>query len=329
MNYKEHLLHFFLQGKISLSQYDYKFMSNLQQMIHANHRITTNQVELFDKLVSKYRKQLIKTEFNVDTLKSLPWKTSVVQSTEEYTSAKVSLVGNELTIKLPFNKTFISEFRDIKYNTFEWNKDRKVYTAPFSTTALHVAATKLQKYFSVVRFCDTLQAILDQLKQYEDATVWDPTLVKVGNSYFIAACNPIIADVLSDVELNTEPKTLYTLSNAGVKVDPALLTEPKLKFAHEYSTQVDLCDLTSLISWLQELDCKNVILGRGITLNKQVYNELTLKLNEANIYYRSLQGATLTKADVLIQPTSITIDRSFRDLGKIVTLSNSNPVVVK
>ena len=54
MKNKEQLLYFFLQGKISLSQYDYKFMANLQSIIQNNMRVTSNQAELFGKLISKY-----------------------------------------------------------------------------------------------------------------------------------------------------------------------------------------------------------------------------------------------------------------------------------
>ena len=60
MKNKEQLLYFFLQGKISLSQYDYKFMANLQTMIQRDHRVTTGQANLFDNLISKYKKQLTK-----------------------------------------------------------------------------------------------------------------------------------------------------------------------------------------------------------------------------------------------------------------------------
>ena len=57
MKNKEQLLYFFLQGKISLSQYDYKFMANLQTMIQNQNRVTSNQADLFDKLISKYKNE--------------------------------------------------------------------------------------------------------------------------------------------------------------------------------------------------------------------------------------------------------------------------------
>ena len=59
---------FFLNGRVSLSQYDYKFMANLQGLIQNENRVTTNQAKLFDRLVEKYTKQLTKHGFTVSEL---------------------------------------------------------------------------------------------------------------------------------------------------------------------------------------------------------------------------------------------------------------------
>ena len=112
MKNKEQLLYFFLQGKISLSQYDYKFMANLLGMIQNKDRVTTNQAELFDHLISKYKKQLTKNGYDKDTLKVLPWKTMLVESTPEYTGATVYMLNDDIIISVPFNKGFISAFRN-------------------------------------------------------------------------------------------------------------------------------------------------------------------------------------------------------------------------
>ena len=155
---KEQLLYFFLQGKISLSQYDYKFMANLLSMIQNQHRVTSNQATLFDNLISKYKKQLTKNGFDKDTLKALPWKTTVVESTPEYTGASVSLDDDTISIRVPFNKQFISAFRNVKNNTFDWNKDSKTYTAKFNTNAFKIAYTILPEFFHSVRYDQELQS---------------------------------------------------------------------------------------------------------------------------------------------------------------------------
>ena len=109
-----------------MSQYDYKFMANLQTMIQRDQRVTTGQATLFDNLISKYKKQLSKLGLDKAELKELEWNSTLVESTAEYTGASVILLNDELTFRVPFNKTFISKFREVKDNTFVWDKERKL-----------------------------------------------------------------------------------------------------------------------------------------------------------------------------------------------------------
>jgi len=261
MNNKEQLLYFFLNGKISLSQYDYKFMANLQTMIQNKDRVTSNQATLFDNLISKYKKQLTKNGFDKDTLKALPWKTMVVESTPEYTGATVSLYDNDIVIKVPFNKPFISAFRQVKNNNFEWNRDTKMYRAPFSTTALKIANTELGKYFDTVRFDDQLSSLLDDINTYY-AEVYDPTLYVVNDRPIIVAINSVLGELIKDMVIQVDPKTLFRLSLMGINIDERVYaTNPKLEFASKRVYEMEIDQVETAISWMKSLGCNNVIIG--------------------------------------------------------------------
>ena len=349
MNSKEQILYFFLQGKISLSQYDYKFMSNLQMMISNDSRVTTNQATLFDNLISKYQKQLAKAGYDKQTLKALPWKTDVVESTTEHTSARLSLFDNELKIRVPFNKSFISKFRDITNNKFEWHKEHKCYKAPFTTTSLKIAVKTLPEYFPSVSYCSELTAIFDQMKKYEGATFWEPTLVNNNGHLLIAASNHIIDEVIKDIDLQLNMKTLYQLSQYGIKVDSKITdTDPGLKFASEFVTEVDLDDMDSAAKWLREIECGAAILGRGVmtsvysSANRSSRTDLkdviaaNLSLHEipviAGDYPRS--RPTIWQQDnlVVIQAASIVsiTDKSQNPAyTKYIIVKNSRPIEVK
>ena len=88
---KEHVIWYFLKAsdplrKINLSHYDFQFMSNMQSLTHEKKEITSNQAALFDKLISKYRKQLASHGIiNLEELKELPWQSTVVPSLPKYT----------------------------------------------------------------------------------------------------------------------------------------------------------------------------------------------------------------------------------------------------
>ena len=55
---KEHIIYFMVTSAINLSHYDFKFISNMQSLSHDKKQITSNQEELFNKLIDKYKKQL-------------------------------------------------------------------------------------------------------------------------------------------------------------------------------------------------------------------------------------------------------------------------------
>lgn len=334
MKNKEQLLYFFLQGKISLSQYDYKFMANLQSMIQNNMRVTSNQAELFTKLISKYAKQLTKQGLIKEELKSLSWKTMIVESTPEYTGAVVSLIEEDINIRVPFNKTFISEFRNIHHNTFDWSKETKSYSAPFSTNALKIAYTALPKFFPTVRYDDELQAIITELQQYE-GLVWNPTLMQVNRNLVVAAVNPVLAEVLAGIELQADPRTFFNLSLKGITIDPSLYeNDPKKKFAANRVYEVEITEVENVIGWMKNIGCENVLIGRaarnlvdrdGLTQMIEKYG-----MNAAGLAFfgnKVSEGVTM-----IIQHTTPTDIRMFdlqNNISKTIVIKDSRPIEVK
>jgi hypothetical protein len=98
----EHIAHF-MMGNISLSRFDKKFVESLQLL----KQVTTNQVELFYRIIYKYRRQLSKHELDADVLIHLPWTMKVVESAPQYTDGHLSIEDNQIIFKCPFNRSFI------------------------------------------------------------------------------------------------------------------------------------------------------------------------------------------------------------------------------
>ena len=332
MTNKEQLLYFFLQGKISLSQYDYKFMANLQTIIQNNSRVTSNQADLFDKLISKYKKQLVRQGLVKEELKELPWKTMIVESTSEYTGAVVSLRDNNLNIRVPFNKSFISEFRNVPNNAFEWDKETKSYSAPFGTTALKVAYTVLPKFFSTVRYDNELQNIITELHQYE-SLVWNPTLMQVNGNLVVAAVNQVLAEVINSMTLSLDSMTLFKLSRMGVDVDPAIIkTYPKLQFAASNVYEVEITEIEQVIGWMKNVGCENVVIGRGLrsTISQEHLTDMIEKYGMKSLGPLSY-GTLPDGVSMLMQHTSNVTSRSpfTGQISKTVVLKDSRPIEVK
>ena len=114
----EHLLHFLI-GNVQLSRFDEKFISSLT----TQSRVTTNQVELFYKLLYKYRRQLAKHELDPDKLIYLPWQMPMVESSKQYTQGHLTIEGDKIVFKCPYNRNFITEFRANEDNPFVWDKE--------------------------------------------------------------------------------------------------------------------------------------------------------------------------------------------------------------
>lgn len=330
MKNKEQLLYFFLQGKISLSQYDYKFMANLQTMIQNNSRVTSNQADLFDKLISKYKKQLTKNNLVKEELKALPWKTMVVESTPEYTGATVKLIDNDITIKVPFNKTFIGQFRNTENNTYSWDSAEKQYRAPFSTLALKVAHNVLPKFFSHIRYCDTLEPIIDQLKQYENL-VWNPTVRLANGKLVLGASNEVLSGLINATDLEITPKNLFKLSRMGVAIDPEIYKDDEqLTFAASSVYYVDHSNLETAISWMSDLGCDNVGVGRGLRMISWKDDFTSLVEKHGMKLIQPSLGASQEGVTMLVQHVSnVDAKHLFVNLvSKTIVIQDSRPIEV-
>jgi hypothetical protein len=329
---KEQLLYFFLSGKVSLSQYDYKFMANLQTMITNNYRVTSNQATLFDNLISKYKKQLTKNGLVKEELKELPWKTEVVESTPEYTGATVSLCDTDVVIRVPFNKPFISAFRQVKNNNFEWDKERKVYRTPFSTTALKIANTELGKYFPSVRYDDNIDKLINEISAYK-AEIYDPTLQVINGRPIIVAINSVLGELIQNLDLKINGPTLFKLSMMGVNIDPSVYeSDCKLEFASKRVYEMEMDQIETAISWMKSLGCHNVIVGRGLRtqLSQDALYELITKYSMQPLGPMSF-GKLPDGVNMLLQHTSNIDSRSAftGQISKTVVLKDSRPIEVK
>ena len=275
---KEQVIFFMMTTSISLSHYDYKFISNMQSLTHDKKQITSGQADLFDKLLHKYKKQFATNGYTVEELESLTWKCVVVPSLPKYTNANVDWDDsvNKITIRVPFKKDFISKFRKEMTTFFPiddygpmdnqqpwiWNSERKRYEADPSTSSLKLAYNILPQYFTTVYH----NQIKDIIEQLESTTVQykDPTLVLVDGQYTVINSNAILDELLADVTLDNSAKCLYQVSQFGIKIDEAIINDdPKLEFAANYITEVEVDAINDCCEWLVELGVSDLVLGRG------------------------------------------------------------------
>jgi hypothetical protein len=267
-------------------------------------------------------------------LKALEWNSTLVESTTEYTGASVVLLNDELTFRVPFNKTFISKFREVKDNTFAWDKERKVYRTTFSTSALKITTQVLHKFFPSVRYCDELSAILNSLAELEaGTTVWNPTLCKVNDRLVVAACNARLGELIEGMELSLDATVLFKLSQMGIDIDPAIISDyPKLQFAANNVYEAEIVDVENVIGWMKNIGCENVVIGRGLrtALNQEQLAKTIEKYGMKPLGPLSY-GKLPDGVSMMLQHTSGVNNRNpfMGTVSKTVVLKDSRPIEVQ
>jgi len=330
MQTKEQLLYYMLGGHIHLSKKDYGFFKNLQHLIHDNKKITSNQVKLFDKLLLKYQRQLKKNNLDIDHLIKLLWNVEVVETLPEYLDAKISIVENIIQVRLPFNNKFIQYFRKLYLNPFVWNKKIKAYEAEYSTHAFKTAFHSVSKFYNDVKCCQVSDQLLSDLECYKKVKYWTPTLVKSGNTFYIAAINEHLHDCLKDISLNDDPITLFKLSGYAIKTDESILGDDKFKkFAANYLTEIDLEEIDIMAEWLKFLKVDQVFTARDIIYNKTISSEVKTALNNNELILKSYTtNIDDNCVNVMIKNTTHSY-MNIKNIEKIIHITNSRTINVK
>ena len=124
LNNKEQLI-YFMESTLRLSRYDIRFLQNLVKIILVRMRVTSNEAKLVDKSIEKYERQYVKNQMFIKELLNRPWKTVVVETTDEYTSAQIGIVDDNMILKTPYNKAFITACRSLSQSSFVWDTINK------------------------------------------------------------------------------------------------------------------------------------------------------------------------------------------------------------
>lgn len=330
----EHVIQFMNNGQISLSRYDEKFMSSLSMI----NRVTTNQVELFYKLIYKYARQLSKHELNPEALINLPWVMPVVESLPEYTRGHIEIIDDMLTFRCPFNRSFINEFRKQENNMFLWSTTNRRYESKFSPHSLQLLLNVGSKFYENIKLCPITQKIIDELHPYSTCTNWDPTLKLINGNLMIASINPVLHELTKDIPLEATVESLAKFAEYGIQVSEEVYgDDERLHFASSLVFNQEANTVINIIPWLQELECDMVYISGsgGITPYRTA---LMRTLKETNMPHHELVGINYKKTPIATTykfPVLIKLRPSFDNgnepykVSKIINVRNSEPISIK
>jgi hypothetical protein len=277
----------------------------------------------------------------------LPWQTPIVQTTEEYTSAHIGIVNNDIILKTPYNKSFITVFRTESQSCFVWDHMNKYYIGPLSTYSLKLAINTTTKYFNEVKYSNNVKQLLSDLEEYNNAKYWNPTLVCCNGNYLIACSNEALDEAIKHIELNNNSKTLAELVRYGITINSDIQCTEEEYFAAKFNNKIELNDICTIVPYLKNIGCDFVSL-QGIIKNnllpdvahpirlsqitkmqetlRQELNLANIKYNVNNDSYTVVSELSKYNFPVLINFRNNNKAHNPKHLAKVITVVNSNPV---
>lgn len=315
---------------IRLSRYDDQFINNLTLYITNQQRITTNQDTLFRKVSKKYNRQLSHHKINTDDVLNLKWSVNIVESIPEFTGATIKIENDKIIFRSPYNKNFLTALRKDPPYDLEWIKTEKQYEASYSPTTLKKLMYLSADHYSVLNYCDKVTQIINSLSEYESVKYWVPTLV-YNRGYYVAAINEQIYEIIKDIEITDDLKTIAQLAKHGIVIDQSVKDrfvelEPteKIRIATSFHLSVELRDMKTVLGWLHELGCDAVNEAKSILST----GNITLPTNENITVCRRTSQLYDFENPVFLHMRGnifLTEPRPLK-LFKIIRVVNSDPV---
>jgi hypothetical protein len=342
----EEVLEFYIYN-VRMGTYDKKFMVNLQtSKVLMRQPITTNQAALFKKVVKKYHKQLAQNNFDVNELAEIPWTLKVVESISEFTQAHLKIVDEKLIVYTPYKAEFVKDFRSA--NLMIWDRNERKYMSNYGLRTLKLVFDIICRHYSDINVCPEIQKILDELKLYDDASYWTPTLVKskIGR-FYVAASNQALEDAMDTLDLKFECYNLSKMTELGIEIPQEYMLEFEdsvnkkfLTSAISHQINWDENDFENLGKFLREINIDRIIAINGYSTNTKDYAD---ELFSIDIPYNFFSGVkdtvkivqainSLKNKNVAILRfgkfgTAHNIGKKFA--SKIINIIDNTPVVIQ
>lgn len=282
---KEQLVYFLLQN-ISLGTYDKRFLNNLQAMHFIPKKpVTSNQADLLDKITLRYFKQLKRKEIDANEMTTLDWALTPVESHPDYTDAFCTIKDNIVQVRSPYKKDFITELKEIEIH-LDWDKETKLWSAPFCEMSLKHIIDCLDKHYAVVHYCPKTISIIKEFAEYESATCWNPTYMCINGNYIISATNRHLNEAIENITLDDSPKTLARLVAAGISIDSSISANKEdnlMEFISADKTIIDWDNLETLVDYLVDIEPDFVLICEAYRTGNINTSKLADLLKSRNI----------------------------------------------
>jgi hypothetical protein len=268
---------------------------------------------------------------------TLPWNTTIVESTAQYTDAFLSLDDGKIIFRGPYNTKFLKHLREqANSELFVWVKNKKQFEAIFNTLSLKLIVDVAFKHYSTVHCCPITVDLLDKLVQYDNIRYWSPTLVKVNNRYLIAASNENIDDIVREIELNDDPYTLNYLCRHAINISEDIADTAEKLFAALYNPIVDYANCDEMVTWLHQIKCDGIYLEHKHKEDsnweklRRALRTSNIPIHEISIWHKTPQPKEKGfRNPVIIKRLADNPNIDIRHISKEISMVNNKPIQLK
>ena len=335
---KEQLI-YFLISNLSLGTYDRRFLTNLETInLQKKKPLTSNQAELLDKIVLRYKRQLTKLEIDTDQVISLPWSIQPIKSLPQFTETHLYLIEDELILRSPYKNSFIKDFKKLDLHA-KWEPDDRLWRIPANTYTLKTVKKCVEYHFEKVNYDEYITKLLDAISVLENSS-WEPTYKYLNGNFYVLNINEHLSDALKDIPFDISLKTLSRLSSLGIKVDDTVIEKYKeiypetdIRFSFDLVSKIDQGD-TKLLDRILSLNPSLVVFSEYISSVKPYLSIVREELKQHNIPVTSItfgKHVNILKEDyVVLIESGMSIKQHFLPyVSKVVQIVNSNPITIK
>ena len=252
----------YLLTVIRLSRVDAHLFNNLVVLSTHSGKLTTNQVNLFNRVVSKYERQLAEHLLTPEYVVSLPWACTIIESLPQYAEAHIWIKDRMIYLKSPFSREFLAALNQEPVYTMHWDRDNREYSLEFGTAALRQLIRMVNACYKQVNYCPIVTKLLADVKSFESVKYWTPTLVRRKEQLYIVACNKSLMEAIAHIPLTTDLKSISALLQYGILIDPEVYDfllnthDPhEVKFAINHAPTIEISELDKVIHWLKDYGC--------------------------------------------------------------------------
>lgn len=223
MKTREEYWYWMLQN-IKFNREDRRFMHGVyENRIYKNQTITPKQADLWELLVYKYRRQIQQQNLDPDAVLSAAWQQAPEPPQPDHTTSTVSLAGDQLIVRSPYNKDQVERWRRLR---MERNMDDAVWEQPTKQWIIPLTVTNLK---TVLDFCHptfeidpAIWSMITGVTAGTRAEHWQTQARLVQGRVMVSPATEALLSALPD-QLPVTLDTLSRLSRAGVDIHETLI----------------------------------------------------------------------------------------------------------